>query len=214
MRRIIVVAAAVLGIALLTNPSFARSEPKKAGKFKSTLVTAYNECTDDGVDDDIGDPNDTTTSSLPLPACHPAVPSDDTCSMGADASGQMAAKVDASGDIAFKLKLKDVQGCNGQTLVAVVSVRVTTDGCTSGDLAGCTVKDLNDFPISNAPPAGASCVIADGKCQMASTVNAEVGAGTIEAGNLAAFELKGCGLKRVAGPGSPGKVASCGLLIR
>src|SRR5262249_12901398 len=131
MRRVLFVfGGALLGVMLLANASMAqRSDPAKAGKFQSTLVTAYKACLA---------PNDTAGGTLPLPACHPAVADDDTCKVPAAGGGKTAAKVDPAGDIALKTKLKGVTGCDGETFQGIVTVRVTTNNCVSADPNGCT----------------------------------------------------------------------------
>jgi len=185
MRRVLVVfGGALLGVMLLANSSMAqRSDPGKAGKFQSTLVTAYKACLA---------PNDTTAGSLPLPACHPAVPDDNTCKVPSAGGGKAQAKVDPAGDVALKVKLKGVTGCDGETFQGITSVRVTTNNCASADPNGCTVSDLNDFPITSA----GSCVVDAGKCQIKTTVNTELGAGTLTAGDDISITLNGTGLKR------------------
>ena len=200
---LIAVSCALLSTALIAVPSHAqRSEPLKADKFQATLVTAYNPC---------ADPNDTTTGSLSLPACHPAVPDDDVCTIASDGGGKIKAKPDPAGDIAYKVQLKGIQGCDGDTLEALVTARITTNGCSSADQKGCTIVDLTDFPISSA----GNCVIAGGSCKIGSTVNTELGAGTVQAGKLASFTIGGAALKRVTtvNGGTAGKVATTGILV-
>jgi hypothetical protein len=202
-RAFVAIGFAVLSIVLFVGPSHAqRSEPLKANKFQATLVTAYQPC---------AAPNDTTTGSLPLPACHPAVPDDDVCKIASDGGGKIKAKPDPAGDIAYKVQLKGIGGCEGDTLRAVVSARIATNGCTSADPNGCTIVDLTDFPISSA----GSCVIAGGACKISSTVNTELGAGTVQAGKLASFAINGAGLKRTTSVngGTPGKVATAGIVV-
>ena len=188
---------------LFANTSMAqRSDPGKAGKFQSTLVTAYKACLA---------PNDTTAGALPLPACHPPVPDDDTCQVPNAGGGKTQAKVDPAGDVALKFKLKGVSGCDGETFQAVATLRLTTNDCLSADPNGCTVVDLTDFPLTGP----GSCVVSDGKCQIKTTVNTELGAGTLVAGKNTSITLGGVGLKRTTtvNGGTPGIVVKAGLGI-
>lgn len=198
-----VLGGAFLGVALLANVSLAqRTGPTKAGKFQATLVTAYDTCA-------AMDANDTTSGGLPLPACHPAVPSDGQCSIGSDGGGKVAAKVDTAGDVALKAKVKGLVGCDGETLEAQAGARVTTNNCMSADADGCTVFELVGFPVTD----GGSCVVDTGKCQIKTTLNAELGAGTITAGENTSIELNGVTLSRNTGINDPGDVAAAGLVI-
>jgi hypothetical protein len=204
MRRLLLaISCTLLSAALFVGPSHAqRSEPLQANKFQATLVTAYKPC---------AAPNDMNTGSLSLPACHPAVRDDDVCRIASDGGGKFKAKPDPAGDIAYKVQLKGIQGCDGDTLVAVATIRITTNDCGSADPNGCTIVDLTDFPISGP----GSCVISRGACKIGSTVNTELGAGTVQAGKLAAFQVNGAGLKRTTSVngGTPGKVAAAGILV-
>ena len=202
MRKILVVfSAAWLGVALFSSASLAqRSGPSKAGKFQTTLVTAYDACVAS---------NDTTTGSLPLPACHPAVPSDGQCTISSSGGGKAAAKVDPAGDVALKIKLKGIEGCDGETLQGQATLRVTTNQCASLDADGCTVSDLTHFPVTS----GGNCVIDKGQCQIKTTVNTEIGAGTLSAGHNTSIELGGIFLKRQTGANDPGDVATSGLVV-
>jgi len=180
----------------------ARNDPGKAGKFQATLVTAYKACLA---------PNDTTLGALPLAACHPAVPDDNTCQVPSAGGGKAQAKVDPAGDVALKLQLKGVVGCDGETFQGITSVRVTTNNCVSADPDGCTVVDLTDFPITST----GSCTVTGGKCKIKTTVNTELGAGTLTAGKDTSITLNGNGLKRttMVNGGVPGIVVKAGLGI-
>src|SRR5215470_8152075 len=99
-RALYVLGGALLGLSLLASASMAaRNDPGKAGKFQATLVTAYKACLA---------PNDSTLGALPLAACHPAVPDDNTCQVPSAGGGKAQAKVDPAGDVALKLQLKGV----------------------------------------------------------------------------------------------------------
>jgi hypothetical protein len=202
MRRfLIVLGGAFLAVTLLAESSMAqRSDPEKANKFQATLVTAYKQCVA---------PNDATAGSLVLPACHPAIRDDGTCTIGSGGGGKVQAKADKAGDVAIKIRLKGISGCDGETLQAVATLRLTTNACASADPNGCTVIDLVDFPLTGA----GSCVITGGKCQIKTTFNTELGAGTLTAGDNTVIQLNGIALKRTTGVGSPGKVAVAGIGI-
>jgi len=203
MRRILLVlSGAVLGTTLLVSPSLARNEPAKAGKYQSTLVTAYKPCTA---------PNDTTNGALPLPACHPAVPDDLVCSFNGG-SGKAAAKVDPAGDVALKIQLKGVDGsCDGDVLRGVAGIRVTTNQCTSADPNGCTVSNAleSNFPVTNT----GSCTLDGGKCKIKTSINTELGAGTVSNGHQTNISILGVGLQRSTGTGSPAILANAGVLL-
>jgi hypothetical protein len=198
-RAVIVLGGAFMGLMLLANASMARSDPAKAKKFQASLVTAYNACSA---------PNDTTAGGLPLPACHPAVPSDDTCTIDSKGGGKVAAKADPAGDIAVKVKLKGIGGCDGETLQGLASTRVTTNNCSSADPNGCTIVDLTDFNIT----ATSACVIDKGKCQIKTTVNANYPL-AITAGKSTSFTINGVALNRTTGPGTKGHVAAAGVSV-
>lgn len=201
MRRVLVVlGGAFVGLTLLSSASLAqRSDPAKAKKYQATLVTAYDAC---------AAPNDTTSGSVPLPACHPAVPSDAVCQIDTKGGGKVSAKADPAGDVALKVKLKGILGCDGDTLQAFAGIQVTTQNCASADPGGCTTITVG-FPVTGP----GNCVIANGKCQIKSTVNTELGAGTLAAGDNASITLGSITLGRITvvnGPGN-GSVAAAGI---
>lgn len=203
MRKVVVVlGGAFLGVTLLASASLAqRSDPTKANKFQSTLVTAYAPCTV---------PNDTTAGSLPLLACAPAVPGDDVCTIDAGGGGKVQAKADAAGDVALKAKIKGIANCEGDKLKAYAGIRVTTNNCTSANPGGCTTQDQL-FPVT----AAGDCTIDGGKCGIKTTVNAELGAGTLTAGENTSITLNGVQLVRSTNVngGTPGAVAAAGLAL-
>lgn len=203
MRRVVfVLGGALIGVAFLTTASMAqRTGPTKAKKFQSTLVTSYDVC--------VGPGNDTTAGALPLGACHPAVPADGQCSIDPGGGGKVQAKVDPSGDVALKVKLKGIVGCDGEVLQAQAGARVTTNNCNSADVDGCTVVDLIGFPITSP----GNCTIANGQCQIKTTLNTELGPGVLVPGENTSIELAGAALSRVGGANDPGDVASAGLVI-
>ena len=203
MRRVLFVLGGTLaGVTLLVGASQAqRSDPAKAKKYQATLVTAYAPC---------AAPNDTTAGSVPLPACHPAVPGDAVCKIDPKGGGKVSAKSDPAGDVAIKLKLKGILGCDGDTLQAAAGVQVTTQNCASADPGGCTTITLS-IPVSGP----GNCVVAKGKCQIKSTVNTELGAGTLAAGDNVSITLGSIILARttmVNGAGN-GQVAAAGIGI-
>jgi hypothetical protein len=116
---------------------------------------------------------------------------------------------DPAGDVALKIKLKGIEGCDGETLQGQATLRVTTNQCASLDADGCTVSDLAHFPVTS----GGNCVIDKGQCQIKTTVNTEIGAGTLSAGHNTSIELGGIFLKRQTGANDPGDVATSGLVV-
>lgn len=204
MRRVLFVfGGACIGVALLSSASMAqRTGPAKAKKFQANLVTAYDIC-------NAMDANTNTIGGLMLPACSPAVPSDGTCSIDPGGGGKVQAKADAAGDVALKVKLKGIVGCDGEELQAQADARVTTNNCADANPDGCTVFELISFPVTNP----GNCVIANGQCQIKSTVNAELGAGTIVAGENTSIEIGNVVLERQTGIGDPGDVARAGVVI-
>lgn len=207
MRRILLTAViAALAVSFgVERADATHSEPPKAKKLKAELVAGYNQCTA---------PNTTTGGVLALPACSPPIRNDQVCSFGPKAKAKFLIAVSGSGDksdVKFKAILKEVQGCEGETLCPVVSARVTTDNCSNA--ADCTSTDIQNLQIGFPITAGC-CVVTDGKCKIKGSVNDQI-AGVIVGNNNAGFELLGCGVTRVTGgsPPSGGPSFSCGIVV-
>jgi hypothetical protein len=121
--------------------------------------------------------------------------------------------VTGSGELKVIAKAKGLgAGCEGETLHVVVSVRESTDGCSSGDPLGCTVIDVTDLPL-NTFGFGFSCLVTGGVC----TVNATLPNGAwFSAGQESGVEFLGFGLKRFSTVNSPaalGRTLSAGILV-
>lgn len=192
-------------MSMLAVPASAtHSQPKKAKGLKAELVAGYNECTA---------PNTTTAGVLAIPACSPPVRNDEVCSFGSKGSGKVIVKVKGKGedaDIALKAVLKDVQGCEGETLCPTASIRVTTDNCSNG--LDCTTVDIDNLQIG-FPASEGCCTVENGKCKIKANVNEQI-AGAIQGNNNAGFEVLGCGVNRVSGsPATTGPSFSCGILV-
>lgn len=205
MKRFISTAAGFAVLMAVCVPAFAtHSQPKKAKTLKAELVAGYNQCTS---------PNTTTGGGLALPACSPPVRNDDVCSFGSKGSGKVIAKVKGKGDdsdILIKAILKDVQGCEGETLCPLASVRVTTDNCSNG--LDCTAIDLENLQVG-FPVSDGCCTVENGKCKAQANLNEQL-AGAIVGNNNSGLELLGCGVNRVTGsPSTSGPTFSCGLLV-
>ena len=195
-RTILSVLAAMLAGVIVTNASFAQhDEPRKAKKYSVELVTAYEKCVS---------PND-STPALGIPACSPVVRSDSLCGMDPLAGrGKFGATILSSGDIDLRGKIRGLsEGCEGETLAALVTVRLTMDNCTSG--GACTT---GDFPM----PIG-TCKVSNGKCSIHNTVN-DILPGALTSGNNQGFEVLGCNFTRSTGPGSPVPTFGCGVLLK
>lgn len=157
------------------------NEPAKANRLLAKLVTAYSPCTA---------PNDMWVGLVP--ACHPTVRSDAGCGYdpaNSNAFGQMKLVVTGSGDVKISARMKGLAaGCEGESLQAVIDVRVSSDDCASADPLGCTIVDFPNFPLS------AACIVTGGECTIHSTTDAF--SLLVNAGNENGFELLGFGLKR------------------
>jgi len=181
------VAAGVVGVASLA--SAVVNTPGKANKFQSTLVGSYVICTA---------PTGNSTKTLPLPACD-ATPSD-PCSFDPTLGGKGSVKATVSGaTIKLSAKVKGLNAaCEGKTLNAVSTARVTSNDCTTPP---CTVVEAatKDFPT------GCACgPVASGACSCSSVV----GPGVLTGGASTNIQLMGCALE----DGSNHAV-DCGLLI-
>ncbi len=187
---------AALAIVLANGVALAgHNEPKQAKKFQSALVRAYAPCVA---------PND-ATPNLVIPACSPAVALDPVCGIDAsEGKGSLQVTVLAQGDLKIKVNVTELTGCDGETLDFVTSARLTTDNCAGG--GDCTAVDLIDLVVG-------SCVVANGKCKINTTVNTVI-PGALTPGNNLGIEILGCGLVRTTGVGAPARTLSCGVLVK
>jgi hypothetical protein len=204
MRRFLIAGGSLGAVALLASVALAtHSEPQKAKSFKGELVAGYNQCTT---------PND-TAGSLAIPACSPPVRNDDVCSFGPKGKGKVSAAIkgkDESTDLKLQFNIKDIQGCEGEVLCPVASIRVTTDNCASG--IDCTTVDLANFPVGFPPSDGCCTVDAKGNCKIKIELSEQI-PGALEGNNNTGIELLGCGVSRTTGTPSPtGPSFTCGLL--
>ena len=194
--------ALIVGSLLVSGVAFAaHNEPEKAKRFESNLVRAYAPCVLF---------NTVTDSFPPLPACTPSVPLDGVCGISATEGRGKVKFLVVPGDIRVKVVVKNLTGCDGETLNLVLSTRLTQDNCL-GIGADCTIADAIDIPIG-------SCIVSNGKCKIDSTVNTFttgfLGFPIVFPGINDGGEILGCGLVRVTGAGAPARTLSCGLLVK
>jgi hypothetical protein len=181
----LVLTAAAAGPVLATH-----NAPVKAKSIKVDLATAYNACT--------GTPNDTQGTTLPLPACHPPVPTTNTnpthkLSFGPKGSANLAVSA-GNGDLKLSVKSSDILD-NGVTIADGQQVGLhidhtisTADSCSSGDTNGCTTIDVG--PLFNNQ-FKATCT--SGKCTLKTTVNT-LSPGQISAGDRVNITFAGVGI--------------------
>ncbi len=143
----------VLMVGLASPVLATHNHPSRAKQLKVTFVTAYNNC---------AAPNTTHKVPLAFPGCTSPVPTTNnnpTNQMTFGPHGALTAKLKVgNGDIAFKLKGKDILD-NGApfsgNLTWKASIRWTDHGCGASLTTPCTVFDFN-FPIPVTCLAG-SC---------------------------------------------------------
>lgn len=192
---------AVCSILSGANGVVAYDEPRRAKVIKSPLITAYKECTA---------PNTVTAGSLAFPACHPAEREDSICgfegSFSRSGFGKAAGQTTATGDFKLSFTVRQLSGgCEGRTLCAAASVRVTTERCVGGPCS----FDLPSW--IGASPTGC-CIVRSGGCTISTSVNREL-LGALEPGEKTAVVLHQCGLKRIDGEAPPaGLTFTCGVL--
>ena len=173
MRRIVgVILCSMVGSLLLSSVALAvrPGEPKKANKVQLTLARNWA---------DQGTVNDTLTG-LGLPAHHPAATTDACAFDPAIGGGKLSATVTGTPDIKFAIKLAGVTGCEGQNLCLAATIKLTTLGCTSGDVGGCTAGPTSFDAILSG--AGLCCTVVGGKCTLATSANAAFSTSLITAG--------------------------------
>ena len=188
--RLFAIAVGAMAVVATTAALATHNTPLKAKGLKVDLAVAYNACAVS---------NDSQGTTPPLPACHPAVRTTTTSgthNVGFGIKGAANVQVQvATGDIKLKVKSAGVEDngvpiADGQMLGLHIDHAVSTsDGCTSGDPAGCTTIDLG--PLFNGI-FKASCLA--GKCTINSTVNTLLGASTIQAGDRANITISGVGI--------------------
>ena len=184
--------------------------PVKSKRYLATFVQAFQPCTM---------VNDQTTGAIQLPACHPAVPLDTTCTFGPEGRGTGSALVlppDGTNpqDVSLRGRLVGLSaGCEGETLCVSATIVVSTVGCQSGDAAGCTMSTLTDFPIGTG---NNGCgVVQNGKVKLRTTVNTAFGAEVLNSNTV--IQIRGVGVKRITSLNSPAPASSSfesGLLTR
>lgn len=154
LKRIMIVGGTVLAIGFAVSTAMAvDNEPKKAGKYQASGTNGYNECTV---------PSETTAGALPLPACPAADSTAALCNFNDKGKAKLAAK--AKDDVYLKLKASGIENCETVVLQATATIQANTNSCTTS--ARCSTVTLTNFPIP-----GATCTVADGKCQIQSSVN-------------------------------------------
>ncbi len=95
-------------------------------------------------------------------------------------------------------------GCEGETLCVSATIVVSTIGCASGDVAGCTMSTLTDFPIGTG---GNGCgVVQNGKVKLRTSVNTAFGAEVLNSNTV--IQIRGVGVKRITSVNSPAPSAS------
>jgi len=211
-QKLVVIVVAVAGSILLQRVN-ARAElpgPMRAKHFDTSFVQAFKPC---------GTANDQTTGAIMLPACHPAVPVDTTCTFGPDGKGTGSALVlpplgTNPQDVSIRGRLVGLSaGCESETLCVSATLVVSTVGCNSGDAAGCTMQTLNDFAIGT-PTTGCG-VVQNGKVRLRTTVNTAFAAEVLNSNTV--IQVRGVGIRRTSSVNSPAPSASSfesGLLTR
>lgn len=206
-RLALLLAPAVVAVSTAAHADFL--EPVRAKRIATSFVTAYAPCTS---------PNDSTTGSIQLPACHPATRSDAGCGFGTRGSGQGRAQVVGQREGLQDIRISGQLGgldpsCEGETLCLTASLIVTTGGCQSGDPAGCTMQTLTDFPIG-VPPTSGCAVVKNGTARLSAGVNSAFGAPVLN--SRTGIEILGVAVKRVSSVNSPapaGNTFRSGLLL-
>ena len=211
--RKLAVVVAVAAASIATSGKSARADlpgPTRAKHYMASFVQAFAPCTM---------ANDTTTGAIQLPACHPAVPVDTTCTFGPGGRGTGSALVLPDDginpqDVSLRGRLVGLSaGCEGETLCVSATIVVSTVGCDSGDADGCTMSTLTDFPIGTG---GNGCgVVEDGKVKLRTTVNTAFGAEVLNSNTV--IQIRGVGVRRVSAVNSAAPSASSfesGLLTR
>jgi len=178
----------VVGLALATH-----NEPSSARTLLSSLVTAYPECNGTSVGIPGTPPPGWTgcTAAQSDPACgfDPSV---------TDSGGSFTVNI-SGGTIHLTASAEAIDPmCNNETLSLVVSVRVTTDDCTTPP---CTIVEgiTQDFPT------GLTCTVEGGDCRISGTIPA----GIFTAGAMTGFQFEGCSLKH-----NGMHAIDCGLLYK
>jgi hypothetical protein len=194
----------VLLLGMMLTPAHAtHDEPGRGKALKTSLVTAYKQCTN---------PNTVTEGGLPQTACFPAERNDPVCGFGAlfGQIGMAKAKgVVKDGDIELSVTASGLgNGCEGLRLCGVVQVRVTTHRCPTGE-SPCTTSDIELTNLSDT----ACCRVFNGNCKLKTTINTEV-FDALRLGQRAGIEVLGCGLRRRDGANPPasGYTFRCGML--
>lgn len=211
-KKLVVVVAGIAATMFLSrvNASAQLPGPTKAKHYMASFVQAFAPCTS---------PNDTTTGAISLPACHPAVPVDTSCTFDMGGKGTGSALVlppDGTNpqDVSLRGRLVGLSpGCEGETLCVSATIVVSTVGCSSGDAAGCTMSTLTDFPIGTG---NNGCgVVQNGKVKLRTSVNTAFGAEVLNSNTV--IQIRGVGIKRITSVNSPAPSASSfesGLLTR
>jgi len=192
-------------LALMVSTAWALDgEPKKANKFQSTLVNAYEECTA---------PSEQTGGALALDACPAVDSSANQCAFGDKSKGKVQAKT--KDDVTVQVLLTKLENCEGEILCGFATARSTTNDCTVS--GRCTAEDLVDFPVT-AGLSGSSCCVVDdkGKCKIKTTINSNNPAGTITTGEntaIAVFNVKVAIPTNALGVVAGTTVAYAGVLV-
>jgi hypothetical protein len=190
-----------IGVLLAASLAGAHDEPRRAKTIKAPLVTAYKPCTS---------PNTMTAGPIPVPACSPPVRSDTECGFQGPffraGYGKAAGVTTPLGDFKLSFTAKNLgPGCEGRTLCAVASVRLTTERCLQSP---CTI----DIPQWLSNTITGCCVVNGGACRVSTSINSEM-LGVLQQGEKTGIEIRGCGLKRVDGPNVPSDFTfTCGVL--
>ena len=180
-------------------------EPSKARIGRSDLVTGYQACTA---------PNTTLQmSSLPLPACGPAIPNDTICRFGPNGFGTFKANTASGPDLKLSASLSGLEGCEGAVLCPVASVRMTTDDCADGDPNGCTAVDVTNLQIGIPESVLGCCIVSGGRCSLAGRLSSVL-PGILASGKISGLEVVGAGVNRVTGPPHTNPTFTLGFLAK
>ena len=181
-------------------------EPYQARIGRSDLVTGYQAC---------AAPNTTLQmSSLPLPACGPAIPNDSVCRFGPHGVGTFKATTTSGPDLKLSASLTGLDaGCNGKILCTVASVRLTTDDCANNDPDGCTAIDVTNLQLGLPDSLEGCCIVSEGRCTLATRLS-KVFPGILASGKVSGLEVVGAGVNRVSGPPHANPTFTLGFLAK
>jgi hypothetical protein len=207
MRAFLILAVAALAACFAGDARAGHNEPPAGGsldfrRFNSPLITAYEPCIS---------PNDSSVA-VPLPACHPLVRSDTVCGFDPTAGSGRLVVLESAAGLNVKVQMRGLLGCDGEILCPVVTIRRSTDDCSSGDPAGCTSADVSADLAFYLYPSACGTVSA-GVLDIGFPYFLIPAASYQPPGKNTGDEIIGCGVKRETGPSLPLNLTfSCGII--